>query len=108
MPGVAARCTAIRLTAAMALATTLSAAQPVPRVRAWQDTLTLPTYLEGPPDPNPPFSLFDSSGASQYPYTMRPNIGSSERKNVPWRSLNLENEYLFCRVLPDLGGHLYS
>jgi len=24
------------------------------------------------------------------------------------RQLNLENEYLFCRVLPDLGGHLYS
>jgi hypothetical protein len=22
--------------------------------------------------------------------------------------LTLENEYLFCRVLPDLGGHLYS
>src|SRR5690242_4498462 len=30
------------------------------------------------------------------------------RKDQSWRTLNLENEYLFCRVLPDLGGHLYN
>ena len=27
-------------------------------VRVWQSTLALPTYEEGPPDPNPPFDLF--------------------------------------------------
>ena len=26
------------------------------QVRVWQDTLTLPTYEEGAPDPNPPFA----------------------------------------------------
>ncbi len=27
---------------------------------------------------------------------------------VEWRTLNLENDYLFCRILPDLGGHVYN
>ncbi len=27
---------------------------------------------------------------------------------MAWRTLNLENEYLLCRILPDLGGHLYN
>ena len=26
-------------------------------VRVWQSTLALPTYEEGPPDPNPPFDV---------------------------------------------------
>ena len=27
---------------------------------------------------------------------------------VAWRSLNIENEYLSCRILPELGGHIYN
>ena len=42
-----------------------------------------------------------------YPYTLRNNYGASA-SNVAWRELVLENEYLRCRVFPDLGGHLYS
>src|SRR4051812_18454096 len=30
------------------------------QVRVWQGTLTLPTYEEGLPDPNPPFDQFTS------------------------------------------------
>jgi hypothetical protein len=28
------------------------------QVRVWQGTLTLPTYEEGAPDPNPPFDQY--------------------------------------------------
>lgn len=42
-----------------------------------------------------------------YPYTLRNNFGT-DTANVAWREVTLENEYLSCRVLPDLGGHLYS
>jgi tetratricopeptide (TPR) repeat protein len=42
-----------------------------------------------------------------YPYTLRNNFGTTTA-NVAWRELTLENEYLHCRVFPDLGGHLYS
>ena len=75
-------------------------------VRVWQDTIALPTYEEGLPDPNPPFDLFLTRFFS-YPYTLRRNL-TDRRATRRWRALNLENEYLKCVVLPDLGGHLYS
>lgn len=75
-------------------------------VRAWQGTLTLPTTVEGPADPNPPFDLFGSARFN-YPYTLRENLTGRE-KDIAWRALFLENEYLKCTVLPDIGGHLYT
>ena len=76
------------------------------QVRVWQATLNLPTYEEGAPDPNPPFDAF-SSGRFNYPYTIRENLTD---RPVPhdWRAIYLENEYLKCSVLPDIGGHLYT
>ena len=91
------------LIAALLLSCPLAAAQ----VKAWQDTLTLLTWSEGPPDPNPQFELYARGNYPSYPYAFRTNFLSDSSK-VAWRQLNLENEYLFCRVLPDLGGHLYS
>lgn len=75
-------------------------------VRVWQDALDLPTYEEGLPDENPPFDQFVTNGRYNYPYTLRENLtnGVATRR---WRALNLENEYLKCVILPDLGGHLY-
>lgn len=75
-------------------------------VRVWQDTITLPTYEEGLPDENPPFDQFVTNGRYDYPYTMRENLTNRVAPRT-WRALNLENEYLKCVILPDLGGHLY-
>jgi tetratricopeptide (TPR) repeat protein len=75
-------------------------------VRVWQDTIELPTYEEGLPDENPPFDQFVTNGRYNYPYTMRENL-SNHVAPRRWRTLNLENEYLKCVILPDLGGHLY-
>ena len=44
-------------------------------VRVWQGTLTLPTYEEGLPDPNPPFDQL-TTGRFNYPYTLRNNLTS--------------------------------
>src|SRR5947207_14915 len=75
-------------------------------VRVWEDSVELPTYAEGPPNPNPPFDLF-SFTRFNYPYTLRDAL--SDRRAVQrWRALHLENEYLRVTVLPDIGGHLYS
>lgn len=75
-------------------------------VRVWEGTLTIPVYEEGPPDVNPPFDSFTNSRFN-YPYTLRTNLtGTRAVKNL--RALYLENEYLKCSVLPDIGGHLYS
>ncbi len=75
-------------------------------VRVWQDTLTLPTYEEGAPDPNPPFDAFATSRFN-YPYTLRENITDHSVPHT-WRAVYLENEYLKCSILPDIGGHLYT
>ena len=75
-------------------------------VRAWEGALTILTYAEGLPDPNPPFDFFEPRRVN-YPYTIRNNL-TDRRASKEWRTLNLENEYLHCIILPDLGGHLYS
>jgi len=72
-----------------------------------QDTVTLKTWSEGLPDQNPWFELLPGNHYPVYPYTLRNNFGTATA-NVAWRELTLENEYLYCRVFPDLGGHLYS
>jgi tetratricopeptide (TPR) repeat protein len=76
------------------------------QVRVWQGTLTLPTYEEGLPDPNPPFDQY-ANNRFNYPYTLRHNL-TDRLADHAWRALFLENEYLKCSVLPDIGGHLYS
>jgi tetratricopeptide (TPR) repeat protein len=76
------------------------------QVRVWQGTLTLPTYEEGPPDPNPPFDQY-ANERFNYPYTLRHNL-TNHRVDHAWRAVFLENEYLKCSVLPDIGGHLYT
>jgi len=76
------------------------------QVRVWLGTLALPTYEEGMPDPNPPFDQY-TSNRFNYPYTLRDNL-TNRRANHNWRAIYLENEYLKCSVLPDIGGHLYT
>ncbi len=76
------------------------------QVRVWQGRLSLPTYEEGPPDPNPPFDQFATTRFN-YPYTLRTNV-TAHRTDHQWRAIFLENEYLKCSILPDLGGHLYT
>jgi tetratricopeptide (TPR) repeat protein len=85
----------------LAMAATMAA-----EVRVWQGTLALPVYQEGLPDVNPPFDIF-AAGRYNYPYTLRTVLtGHAEKREL--RALFLENEYLRCSVLPDIGGHLYS
>ncbi|UWZ83700.1 DUF5107 domain-containing protein [Occallatibacter riparius] len=83
-----------------------SLCQATAQVRVWQGTLTLPTYEEAAPDPNPPFDQY-ANDRFNYPYTLRTNL-TNQRTDHAWRAVFLENEYLKCSVLPDLGGHLYT
>src|SRR5882724_2798251 len=75
-------------------------------VKVWEGKLSLPTYEEGMPDPNPAFDQF-ASNRFNYPYTLRDKL-TSHRANHDWRAIYIENEYLKCSVLPDIGGHLYT
>lgn len=93
----------LRIFAALLL---FSASMAAAQVRVWQGTLTLPTYEEAAPDPNPPFDQYANTRFN-YPYTLRDNL-TSRRADHAWRAVFLENEYLKCSVLPDLGGHIYT
>jgi tetratricopeptide (TPR) repeat protein len=75
------------------------------QVRVWEGTLPLATTDEGAPDENPPFDVF--SNKQNYPYTIRDNVRETETVQA-WRAIYLENEYLKCSILPDLGGHIYT
>jgi len=89
-----------------AAAQSSGSSKPSGAVRVWKDSIELPTYEEGAPDENPPFDQFVTNGRYNYPYTMRENLTNRVAPRR-WRTLNLENEYMKCVILPDLGGHLY-
>lgn len=74
-------------------------------VKVWEGTLKLPVYEEGTPNPNPPFDQYNRN--TNYPYTLRDQL-TNKRVDHDWRAVYLENEYLKCTILPDLGGHLYT
>jgi Flp pilus assembly protein TadD len=76
------------------------------QVRVWEGTLDLPVYEEGAPDSNPSFDQFAASRFS-YPYTLRKET-TEQRQQHRLRAIFLENEYLKCSVLPDIGGHVYT
>src|SRR5215472_11218289 len=76
------------------------------QVKVWEGVLDLPTYEEGAPDPNPPFDQFATTRFN-YPYTLRTTL-TGRRITRDLRALYLENEYVKCSVLPDIGGHVYS
>jgi tetratricopeptide (TPR) repeat protein len=75
------------------------------QVKVWEGTMPLAASNEGPPDENPNFDTF--ADVEDYPYTMRQEIRATETVHS-WHALYLENEYLKCTILPQLGGHIYT
>lgn len=70
----------------------------------------IPTYLAGPPDPNPMF-FFDkqSQGAEGriYPYPLYDNL-TNKKSDKTYHLIYLENEYVKIGILPEIGGRLFS
>jgi hypothetical protein len=93
----------------LGLLTAAGWAQETP-ARVWQDTFAWPTFAEGPADHNPPFDQFRSVDNLPYvyPYTFRIDFKGARAEPQSWRVIYLENEYLKCSILPDVGGHVYS
>jgi tetratricopeptide (TPR) repeat protein len=102
-----ARWTVFSVFIAAAITIPCAAAWAAPAVRVWEDSRFIATSEEGLPNPNPPFDQFTTGSFYNYPYTLRHNL-ADRRTPRKWRTLNLENEYLKCTILPDLGGHLYT
>ena len=76
--------------------------------RVWEESLSIPTYELGPPNPYP--ALLDwqrRRWRPVYPYPFLDNL-SNTKTNKNWKAVYLENEYLRVCVLPELGGHIYQ
>ncbi|MGO9310159.1 MAG: DUF5107 domain-containing protein [Spirochaetia bacterium] len=79
-------------------------------VKAWQDTIAIPTYLLGPEDPNPPLlvrrrGLIHPGSRIIYPYALQEDL-SNRKEEKEWRIFHLENRWLHIGVLPELGGRV--
>ncbi len=85
----------------LALAQVAQAAQ----VRVWEGTITIPTYLLGPENPNPPFPLVNDHNI--YPYTELDDL-TNNRQPKAWKAIYLENKYLKVTILPQMDGRVYS
>jgi tetratricopeptide (TPR) repeat protein len=88
----------------------MAAAGASSRVKAWEDTILIPTYERGPEDPNPPLLMGRRNpihpGASIiYPYPMQEAL-FNRKADRKWRIFYLENDYLKLGILPELGGRL--
>jgi tetratricopeptide (TPR) repeat protein len=102
----------VRLAGAVALC--LAAISPLltaqAPVKAWEEQTVIPTYLIGPPDPNPQFYFgADSQGAQQriYPYPVYDNL-TTEKSAKTYKMVYLENEYVKIGILPEIGGKVFE
>ena len=83
-------------------------------VKAWDGTITIPTYGWSE-DVNPKLWALESEvkfsttvkGSIVYPYTMQDDL-SRTKEDRTYKALFLENEYLKVTCLPELGGRLHS
>lgn len=79
-------------------------------VRAWEDSLTIPTCQRGPEDKNPPLLMdwrnpIHPGSSIIYPYPMQEAL-FNRKTDERWKAFFLENDYLRLAVLPELGGRL--
>src|SRR2546421_7951567 len=77
-------------------------------VRAWSETITIPTYGIGEPDKNPMFlekRVYQGSSGVVYPYPVIDRV-EDEKHDRAYTALFLENRYLKIMILPELGGRV--
>ena len=77
-------------------------------VKAWREMVTIPTYEVGKAEKNPMFlekRVYQGSSGVVYPYPVIESI-SDEKKDMDYRAIWLENEYIKVMVLPELGGRI--
>jgi len=70
------------------------------------ETLTLPTWLPHPPDPNPMFlekRVYQGSGGEVYPLPFTDRI-AEKPVNREWKAVWIENQFLRVLVLPETKG----
>ncbi|NDV83831.1 DUF5107 domain-containing protein [Bacteroides sp. 51] len=78
-------------------------------VRAWEETVMLPTYEIGEEEKNPIFlekRVYQGSSGVVYPYPVVEKV-SDDKVDKPYKVLFIENEYIKVMILPELGGRIH-
>ncbi len=77
-------------------------------VKAWKETVVIPTYETGEPEKNPIFlekRVYQGSSGVVYPYPVIESI-ADEKVDKEWQAIWLENKYIKVMILPELGGRI--
>ncbi len=77
-------------------------------VKAWEETVIIPTYEVGEPEKNPMFleqRVYQGSSGVVYPLPVIESI-ADDKQDKPWQAVFLENTYLKVMILPQLGGRV--
>jgi tetratricopeptide (TPR) repeat protein len=80
-----------------------------PSVRAWEEPVTLPTYMIGDPLTTPMFyhgRAYQGARGFIYPYPAQDKLTFVVKDKV-YKMLYLENKYVKIGVLPEIGGRLF-
>jgi tetratricopeptide (TPR) repeat protein len=75
-----------------------------------EENVVIPTYLAGPPEPNPIFNLGRNSQGAQgivYPYPLYDNL-LHQKVDKTYKIVYIENEYIRIGILPEIGGRLFE
>jgi tetratricopeptide (TPR) repeat protein len=78
-------------------------------VKAWQQPVTMRTYLPASPDRNPLFlekRVYQGSSGRVYPLPVIDRIDTEPRLHS-WKAVHIENEFLRLMVLPEIGGRIH-
>ncbi|MCB0113342.1 MAG: DUF5107 domain-containing protein, partial [Caldilineaceae bacterium] len=80
----------------------------VDQVKAWAETVKIPTYPVGAAEKNPLFlekRVFQGSSGVVYPYPVIESV-ADEKEDRDYTAVFLENRYLRVMILPELGGRV--
>lgn len=78
------------------------------QVKAWKESVTIPTYRIGRPERNPMFlekRVYQGSSGVVYPYPVIDKV-YDDKEDKEWTALFIENKYLKVMILPELGGRI--
>lgn len=77
-------------------------------VKAWKETVVIPTYEPGKPEKYPMFlekRVYQGSSGVVYPYAVTESV-ADVKTDREWHAVFIENEYIKVMVLPELGGRI--
>src|SRR5512133_3986746 len=77
-------------------------------VKAWAETVQIPTYKIGTPEKNPMFlekRVYQGSSGAVYPHPVIDRV-FDEKEDIAYTALFLENRYLKIMILPEIGGRV--